>query len=65
MLRVKDEEYYMSRDQDYYSSQDDRQLSDEFSENELELYKQYRAGTYDEHNVVIISAPCLDHFKVT
>ncbi|XP_063064811.1 CXXC-type zinc finger protein 1a isoform X2 [Engraulis encrasicolus] len=51
MLRVKDEEYYMSRDQDYYSSQDDRQLSDEFSENELELYKQYRAGTYDEHNV--------------
>ncbi|XP_041953519.1 CXXC-type zinc finger protein 1a isoform X1 [Alosa alosa] len=48
MLRVKDEECYMSRDQDYYSQ--DGQLSDDFSDNEMELYKQYRAGTYDELN---------------
>ncbi|XP_042562667.1 CXXC-type zinc finger protein 1-like isoform X2 [Clupea harengus] len=48
MLRVKEEESNNAKDRDYYSR--DSQLSDDFSETEMELYKHYRAGEYDEHN---------------
>ncbi|XP_062855567.1 CXXC-type zinc finger protein 1a isoform X2 [Trichomycterus rosablanca] len=46
MLRVKEEELAMSKGCDRYQS--DYPLSDEFSENELELYQQYCAGRYGE-----------------
>ncbi|XP_066500662.1 CXXC-type zinc finger protein 1a isoform X2 [Hoplias malabaricus] len=44
MLRVKDEEYAASKSP--HMPQRDCPLSDEFSEDELELYQQYRAGKY-------------------
>lgn len=47
MLRVKEEEFSMSKGRD--SFQADYPLSDEYSENELELYQQYCAGKYTEH----------------
>ncbi|XP_051759576.1 CXXC-type zinc finger protein 1a isoform X2 [Ctenopharyngodon idella] len=46
MLRVKDEEYSMSKGRDYQ----DGTLSEDFSENELELYQQYCAGQYGEQS---------------
>uniref|UniRef100_A0A8C1CNV5 CXXC-type zinc finger protein 1 n=2 Tax=Cyprinus carpio TaxID=7962 RepID=A0A8C1CNV5_CYPCA len=46
MLRVKDEEGSMSKSRDYQ----DGPLSEDYSENELELYQQYRAGKYGEHS---------------
>ncbi|XP_016118659.1 CXXC-type zinc finger protein 1-like, partial [Sinocyclocheilus grahami] len=46
MLRVKDEECSMSKGRDYQ----DGPLSEDYSENELELYQQYRAGKYGEHS---------------
>ncbi|XP_043101952.1 CXXC-type zinc finger protein 1a [Puntigrus tetrazona] len=46
MLRVKDEECSMSRGRDYQ----DGPLSEDYSENELELYQQYCAGKYGEHS---------------
>lgn len=55
MLRVKEEESNNAKDRDYYSR--DSQLSDDFSETEMELYKHYRAGEYDEHNPVSTSTP--------
>ncbi|MCI4380584.1 hypothetical protein PGIGA_G00241650 [Pangasianodon gigas] len=47
MLRVKEEEYSMSKGQERF--QPDYPLSDEYSENELELYQQYCAGKYADH----------------
>ncbi|XP_053481674.1 CXXC-type zinc finger protein 1a [Ictalurus furcatus] len=44
MLRVKEEEFSMSKGQERFQS--DYPLSDEYSENELELYQQYCAGKY-------------------
>uniref|UniRef100_A0A672PPF8 CXXC-type zinc finger protein 1 n=1 Tax=Sinocyclocheilus grahami TaxID=75366 RepID=A0A672PPF8_SINGR len=44
MLRVKDEE--CSKGRDYQ----DGPLSEDYSENELELYQQYRAGKYGDHS---------------
>ncbi|KAF4110289.1 CXXC-type zinc finger protein 1a [Onychostoma macrolepis] len=46
MLRVKDEECSMSKGRDYQ----DGTLSEDYSENELELYQQYCAGKYGEHS---------------
>uniref|UniRef100_A0A671KST7 CXXC-type zinc finger protein 1 n=1 Tax=Sinocyclocheilus anshuiensis TaxID=1608454 RepID=A0A671KST7_9TELE len=46
MLRVKDEECSMSKGRDYQ----DGPLSEDYSENELELYQQYCAGKYGEHS---------------
>lgn len=46
MLRVKDEEGFMSKGRDYQ----DGTLSEDYSENELELYQQYCAGKYGEHS---------------
>ncbi|XP_030640290.1 CXXC-type zinc finger protein 1a [Chanos chanos] len=48
MLRVKDEEYSMTRGRREHHSRD-TPLSDEYSENELELYQQYRRGAYEEN----------------
>uniref|UniRef100_A0A671KSX9 CXXC-type zinc finger protein 1 n=1 Tax=Sinocyclocheilus anshuiensis TaxID=1608454 RepID=A0A671KSX9_9TELE len=48
MLRVKDEECSMSKGRDYQ----DGPLSEDYSENELELYQQYCAGKYGEHSTV-------------
>ncbi|KAL7884631.1 hypothetical protein AOLI_G00074010 [Acnodon oligacanthus] len=48
MLRVKDEEYSASKSP--HMPQRDCPLSDEFSEDELELYEQYRAGRYGDHS---------------
>lgn len=48
MLRVKDEEGFMSKGRDYQ----DGTLSEDYSENELELYQQYCAGKYGEHSTV-------------
>ncbi|KAJ8393490.1 hypothetical protein AAFF_G00059630 [Aldrovandia affinis] len=45
MLRVRDEEYGM-KEQD--SSMRDGNLSDDYDEQELELYQQYRAAGYDD-----------------
>lgn len=47
MLRVKEEEMSMSKGRDRF--QTDYSLSDEYSENELELYQQYCAGKYADH----------------
>lgn len=47
MLRVKDEEFSMSKALDPY--QPDYGLSDDYSENEMELYQQYCAGKYSEY----------------
>lgn len=38
----------MSKGRDYQ----DGPLSEDYSENELELYQQYRAGKYGEHSTV-------------
>lgn len=46
MLRVKDEEFSMSKSRDYQ----DGPLSEEYSENELELYQQYCAGQYGDNS---------------
>ncbi|XP_052460839.1 CXXC-type zinc finger protein 1-like [Carassius gibelio] len=46
MLRVKDEEWAMSRGRDYQ----DGPLSEDYSENELELYQHYCAGKYGDHS---------------
>ncbi|XP_026100693.1 CXXC-type zinc finger protein 1a [Carassius auratus] len=46
MLRVKGEECSMSKGRDYQ----DGPLSEDYSENELELYQQYCAGKYGEHS---------------
>lgn len=46
MLRVKDEEYASSKSP--HMAQRDCLLSDEYSEDELELYHQYRAGRYGD-----------------
>ncbi|XP_056121243.1 CXXC-type zinc finger protein 1a isoform X1 [Rhinichthys klamathensis goyatoka] len=46
MLRVKDEECSMSKGRDYQ----DGPMSEDYSENELELYQQYCAGQYGEHS---------------
>ncbi|XP_057212554.1 CXXC-type zinc finger protein 1a isoform X2 [Triplophysa rosa] len=48
MLRVKDEEYSMSKDRDYHYH--DGELSEDYSENEMELYQQYCAGQYGDHS---------------
>ncbi|KAI4901584.1 hypothetical protein NFI96_012092 [Prochilodus magdalenae] len=48
MLRVKDEEYSMSKSPSM--AQRDCPLSDEYSEDELELYAQYRAGRYGDNS---------------
>ncbi|XP_056628850.1 CXXC-type zinc finger protein 1a isoform X1 [Triplophysa dalaica] len=48
MLRVKDEEYSMSKDRDYRYHDGD--LSEDYSENEMELYQQYCAGQYGDHS---------------
>lgn len=47
MLRVKEEEMSMSKGRDRFQA--DYSLSDEYSENELELYQQYCAGKYADH----------------
>lgn len=46
MLRVKEEECAMSKGRERYQS--DYPLSDEYSENEMELYQQYCAGNYTD-----------------
>ncbi|XP_051525614.1 CXXC-type zinc finger protein 1-like isoform X2 [Myxocyprinus asiaticus] len=48
MLRVKDEEYSMSRGN--YHHYQDGPLSEEYSDNEMELYQQYCAGQYGDHS---------------
>ncbi len=55
MLRVKDEEYSKSRDYQ------DGELSEDYSDNELELYQQYCAGKYGDHSTV----PASPHFHST
>ncbi len=55
MLRVKDEEYAKGRDYQ------DGELSEDYSDNELELYQQYCAGKYGEHSTV----PASPHFHST
>lgn len=57
MLRVKDEEYSMSKGRDYQ----DGELSEDYSDNELELYQQYCAGKYGDHSTV----PASPHFHST
>uniref|UniRef100_A0A8B9LC85 CXXC-type zinc finger protein 1 n=1 Tax=Astyanax mexicanus TaxID=7994 RepID=A0A8B9LC85_ASTMX len=46
MLRVKDEEYALSKSP--HNAQRDCPLSDDYSEDELELYHQYRAGRFGD-----------------
>uniref|UniRef100_A0A8C1W2P1 CXXC-type zinc finger protein 1 n=1 Tax=Cyprinus carpio TaxID=7962 RepID=A0A8C1W2P1_CYPCA len=46
MLRVRDEEGSMSKGRDYQ----DGPLSEDYSENELELYQHYCAGKYGDHS---------------
>ncbi len=55
MLRVKDEEYAKGRDYQ------DGELSEDYSDNELELYQQYCAGKYGDHSTV----PASPHFHST
>uniref|UniRef100_A0A671KZQ0 CXXC-type zinc finger protein 1 n=1 Tax=Sinocyclocheilus anshuiensis TaxID=1608454 RepID=A0A671KZQ0_9TELE len=55
MLRVKDEE--CSKGRDYQ----DGPLSEDYSENELELYQQYCAGKYGDHSTV----PASPHTHIT
>lgn len=40
----------MSKDRDY--DYQDGQLSEDYSENEMELYQQYCAGQYGDHSTV-------------
>ncbi|XP_035377672.1 CXXC-type zinc finger protein 1a [Electrophorus electricus] len=47
MLRVKEDEYSTYKDVELLH--EDGGLSDDYSENELELYQQYRAGRYGDH----------------
>ncbi|XP_035237858.1 CXXC-type zinc finger protein 1a isoform X3 [Anguilla anguilla] len=53
MLRVRDEEYSM-KEQDSSLGRDGP-LSDDYDEQELELYQQYRAAGYDDHNMPWLS----------
>ncbi|XP_051951053.1 CXXC-type zinc finger protein 1a isoform X2 [Xyrauchen texanus] len=48
MLRVKDEEYSMSKGSDHHFQ--DGLLSEDYSDNEMELYQQYCAGQYGDHS---------------
>ncbi|XP_041129583.1 CXXC-type zinc finger protein 1b isoform X1 [Polyodon spathula] len=55
MLRVRDEEFLSGREQDDSMHSKDCNLSDEYDEQELELYQQYRAAGYDDHNMPWLS----------
>ncbi|KAI1893000.1 hypothetical protein AGOR_G00139290 [Albula goreensis] len=54
MLRVRDEEFSMMKEQDSSMGRDGH-LSDDYDEQEMELYQQYRASGYDEHNMQWLS----------
>ncbi|XP_066566218.1 CXXC-type zinc finger protein 1 [Amia ocellicauda] len=54
MLRVRDDEFQMLKDVDDSRSKDE-QLSDEYDEQELALYQQYKAAGYDDHNMPWLS----------
>uniref|UniRef100_A0A3B3QNL9 CXXC-type zinc finger protein 1 n=1 Tax=Paramormyrops kingsleyae TaxID=1676925 RepID=A0A3B3QNL9_9TELE len=54
MLRVRDEEFPLMKEQDC-SLPRERHLSDDYDEQELELYQQYRAAGYEDHNMPWLS----------
>lgn len=57
MLRVRDEEFPLMKEQDC-SLPRERHLSDDYDEQELELYQQYRAAGYEDHNMVTAQIHC-------
>ncbi len=61
MLRVKDEEGFMSKGRDYQ----DGTLSEDYSENELELYQQYCAGKYGNTARYLLLLTLTAHFRAT
>ncbi|XP_041713168.2 CXXC-type zinc finger protein 1-like [Coregonus clupeaformis] len=51
MLRVKDEEFALSGREGRGSLRRGGHLSDDYSENEMELYHQYKAAGYEDNNM--------------
>ena len=50
MLRVKDEEFSSAKGRGRLRRAEN--LSDEYSESEMELYQHYKAAGYDDSNMV-------------
>ncbi|XP_028669127.1 CXXC-type zinc finger protein 1a [Erpetoichthys calabaricus] len=54
MLRVRDDEFMPMKEQDD-STQKDSNLSDDYDEQEMALYEQYREAGYEDHNMPCFS----------
>ncbi|MBN3319405.1 CXXC1 protein, partial [Atractosteus spatula] len=54
MLRVRDDEFQQLKEQEDGEPKDEP-LSDEYDEQEMELYQQYRAAGYEDHNMPWLS----------